>query len=602
MTHKPRVAAIIQARMSSSRLPGKIMLDLAGQPVIWHVLHRLKKARTLTHIVLATTTDSCDDVLADYARTQGVDVVRGSRDNVLSRFVKAVDQFDPEYIVRVTSDCPMLDPHVIDQLVNALIEGQGDYSSWHPDVVTLHGGFEPFTRALFQRIVDEGADNPVAQEHVFGYLSVNPDLGKLVGIPAPAHHVFDQVRLWLDTPADLKLLRTLYARTGAAPGEIDMDDVAALLHGDPDLRAINMHVRQKEAYESSRKVVFRCDGDAVLGLGHVSRMVALATQLRERYATAVHFAIMRGAEGVAMIESARFPYQLAPRGIDEAVWLDTLIRDKGAHAVVFDIRTDLSGDALDLWRARGVLCVLIDDIGPRLDHANLSICPPTPRTLALNGRPGRPDIKAGWEWLIVRGAFSRPVARAANPHPRVLISCGASDPAGFSMVALRALNEVTETIAIDVVAGPAVTDPAPLNRVAQEHRHEVSIHDTPHDMASLMAAADIGIVSFGVTAAEMAAMGLPAIYLCLSEDHSHSASVYEDAKLGVNLGVFGPNDIPRLHQAFESLLNDPARIHAMSETAKQTVDGQGAARIAELIADRIQAGRQNELPDQTQAT
>ncbi|HEY9078886.1 cytidylyltransferase domain-containing protein [Magnetovibrio sp.] len=596
MTHNPKIAAIIQARMSSSRLPGKIMLDLAGKPVLWHVFHRLKKSTRINQIILATTTDSCDDVLVDYAHEHGVDVVRGSRDNVLSRFAEAVDLHNPDYIVRVTSDCPMLDPQVIDNLIEVLIKEQGDYSTWNPHVVTLHGGFEPFTRDLFQRIIDEGADNPVAQEHVFGYLNVNPNLGRMVGIPAPENHIFDHVRLWLDTPADLLLLRTLYARTGAAPGEIDMDDVATLLHNDPDLRALNSHVRQKQAYESSRNVIFRCDGDAAIGLGHISRMVALATQLRERYATAVHFAVMRGEQGVAMIEDARFPYQLAPSGVEEAAWLDALIRDKGAHALVLDIRTDLSGDALDLWRDSGVLCVLIDDIGPRLEHADLVFCPPTPRTLALNGRPGRPDIKAGWEWLILRDPFSHKTIPPQNPHPHALVSCGASDPAGFTRMALQALNDVTETIDIDVVAGPLFTDRAALAQIVESHRHAVHVHDAPQDLAGLMAASDIGIVSFGVTAAEMAAMGLPAIYLCLSDDHAQSASVFEQAKLGINLGRVTPDDASRLARTCAELLNDPSRLQDMSKTSRDTVDGRGAARIAEIIAERIQAGRQNQLP------
>jgi len=596
MTHDHKVAAIIQARMSSSRLPGKIMLDLAGQPVLWHVFHRLKKTRNINQIILATTTDSCDDVLENYAHEQGVDVVRGSRDNVLARFAKAVDIHDPDYIVRITSDCPMIDPQAIDSLVEVLIKEQGDYSTWTPNAVTLHGGFEPFTRSLFQRILDEGADNPVAQEHVFGYLNVNTEMGKMVGIPAPEHHILDHVRLWLDTPADLLMLRTLYARTGAAAGDIEMDDVAALLKRDPDLRAINSHVRQKEAYESSRTVIFRCDGDAAIGLGHVSRMVALATQLRERYATAVHFAVMRGDQGVAMIEDARFPCHIAPPGVEEAAWLDTLIRDKNAHALVLDIRTDLSGDALDLWRGCGVVSVLIDDIGARLEHADLVFCPPTPRTLSLDGRPGRPEIKAGWDWLIMRDAFSHKPTPARNPHPRILISCGASDPAGFTLMALKALNDVTETLTIDVVAGPLFKDRIALSQAADTHRHVVHIHDAPQDLSGLMAASDIGIVSFGVTAAEMAAMGLPAIYVCLSDDHAQSASVYEDAKLGINMGKFSAEHTDKLHRACEHLLNDPARLKAMSETALQTVDGRGAAQISEIIAERIQAGRQNTLP------
>lgn len=589
MKAEVKVAAIIQARMSSSRLPGKIMMDLVGKPVIWHVIHRLKKSTTINQIILATTTDNCDDILADYADSQGIDVVRGSRDNVLSRFVKAVEQFDPDYLVRITSDCPMIDPNAIDQLTNALIAEQGDHCGWMPKVTTLHGGFEPVSRRLFERIANEGADHPVAQEHVMGYLKINPNLGKFIGIPAPEHHIFDSARLWLDTPADLEFLRTLYDRTKAAPGEINMDDVATLLRQDPSLQSINSHVRQKAADESSRKIIMRCDGDATFGLGHISRMLAVASELRERFSISVSFAIMHSAEGVAMIEQDSFPYQIAPRGIDEAVWLGTLIDQQRPNAVVFDIRTNLSGDALDVWRDQGILCVLIDDIGPRLDHADLIFCPPTPKTLPLHNRPGKPNIKAGWDWLILRSDFARRDKQRHQDQLRILISCGASDPSNFTLSALQAINEIPRPLIIDVVAGPLFSGGLQLNEIANQSPHTVQIHNAPRNLADLMSQATIGIVSFGVTATEMAAQGLPALYLCLSPDHAQSASIFEKAHLGTNLGVFTPRDALQLQHAVCNLLDNPVRRNEMSKIAMQTIDGQGARRIAKSIAERINA-------------
>ena len=564
------------------------MLDLAGKPVLWHVFHRLKKSKTITQIILATTTDSCDDVLEDYAIEHGIEVVRGSCDNVLARFELAVEKYDPDYLIRITSDCPMLDAKIIDDLTEALIENDGDFVGWNPDAITLHGGFEPVSRRLFQRIVDEGSDNPVAQEHVIGYLDVNPNLGKFVGIPAPPHHIFEHARLWLDTPADLELLRTLYALTGAAPGDIEMDDVATLFRNKPELQDINSHVRQKQAYEVSRTVIFRCDGGATLGLGHLSRMIALATELRERYATAVTFALMHGPQGADILKEARLPYVLAPEGTNEKVWLDGLIKDKKPDAVVFDIRTDLPGSALESWRQSGIVCVLIDDIGPRLDHADISFCPPTPSTLALN----QPNLKAGWEWLILRPAFSKRSDRPNHHHPHVLISCGASDPQGFTVLALKALNESLQTLCIDVVLGPLQADHVAVLEAAKQNRHEVSIHVAPKDLSGLMAESDLGIISFGVTASEAATMGMKAVYLCLSEDHALSASVYHEAGLGVNLGVFGASDIKRLRHAVENALKIQPPIPAL-------VDGQGAGRIAKIIADEIQAGQQNILPQAT---
>jgi len=261
-------------------------------------------------------------------------------------------------------------------------------------------------------------------------------------------------------------------------------------------------------------------------------MMSLATPLRARFAIAVTFALMHGSQGAAAIEAVPFPCVLAPKGIDEVAWLDVLIKDKNANAVVFDIRTNLPGSAIDQWRERGVLCVLFDDIGPRLDHADMAFCPPTPATLPLHGRAGRPDIRAGWDWLILGDAYSKKPVRIEHNQLRILISCGASDPAGYTLMALEALDDIPQTLNIDVVAGPLYAHHAALNQAAEQSCHQVKILNAPSDMASVMASADVGIVSFGVTAAEMAAMGLPALYLCLSTDHAQSASVYEQAKIG----------------------------------------------------------------------
>ena len=101
---KPRVAAIIQARMGSTRLPGKVLMPLSGKPVLWHIIHRLRKCRMVDVVAIATSDQPCDDPLVEFARNEGVELVRGPEDNVLQRYALAAEKLAPDYIVRVTGE------------------------------------------------------------------------------------------------------------------------------------------------------------------------------------------------------------------------------------------------------------------------------------------------------------------------------------------------------------------------------------------------------------------------------------------------------------------------------------------------------------------
>ncbi|HEX9017549.1 MAG TPA: glycosyltransferase family protein, partial [Anaerolineaceae bacterium] len=132
-----RTVAIIQARMSSSRLPGKVLLDIAGQPMLAHVVERTRRASSIDDVIVATTTDPSDDALAAFCSKRGYAVYRGSMFDVLDRFYGAARLARAEVIVRVTADCPVIDPAVVDQVVKAFHDQQADFACnrlpppWH---------------------------------------------------------------------------------------------------------------------------------------------------------------------------------------------------------------------------------------------------------------------------------------------------------------------------------------------------------------------------------------------------------------------------------------------------------------------------------------
>lgn len=245
-----RTTAIIQARTGSTRLPGKVMYPLDGLPVLEHVVTHAAHADSVTNVVVATSTEPKDDVIAHCAPTFGADVIRGSESNVLSRFESAVEEYDPDIVLRITGDCPLIDPATIDRIVTPVSNGKADYAS-----NTSHRTFprgldvEAFTVKSFETVIS-ASTTQAEREHVTPYYRENPSEFDIANITSD--QVFDEgryidrtdLRLTLDEADDYHLLKRIY-------DSIEYDDIlpvedAIELIDEENLAAINERVRQKK--------------------------------------------------------------------------------------------------------------------------------------------------------------------------------------------------------------------------------------------------------------------------------------------------------------------------------------------------------------------
>ncbi len=197
----PRVVAIVQARMGSTRLPGKVLKPIAGKPLLWHVLYRLTRCRTLDWIVVATSDSPRDDAIEGFCRNEKIDVVRGPEDNVLARFQLAAEQTEADIIVRVSADAPFIDPAIHRSPGESADRGQdGDYVVVEPGAPCAHEGVDPFSRRALDRLVAEAADDPVAREHVSGYFKAHPEFVHIVHAAPDPRLAHRGARLTIDTP------------------------------------------------------------------------------------------------------------------------------------------------------------------------------------------------------------------------------------------------------------------------------------------------------------------------------------------------------------------------------------------------------------------
>jgi len=240
-----RIVAVIQARMGSTRLPGKVLRPIAGQPLLWHIVHRLKRSQFIEEIAVATSTNPRDDAIVEWCRDNNVIVVRGPEDDVLARYARAAELLDADIIVRVSSDAPFIDAGFIDHLLTSLMEQDADYVLLEDGAVTAHEGVDPFTRRALDRLMMDASGDPAAREHVTGYFKLHPDFVRIARAPAYPALARDAGRLTIDTPDDLAFVEAVHARLQAKAGEASLADLLLLLEREPGLRALNGHVRQK---------------------------------------------------------------------------------------------------------------------------------------------------------------------------------------------------------------------------------------------------------------------------------------------------------------------------------------------------------------------
>lgn len=205
-----RPGIILQARMASSRLPGKALEVVRGRTIVQHCLRRLLSS-SVSRVVLATTTRSDDDALADIAARAGVGVFRGSEDDVLGRVAAAAEQFCLDPVIRATADNPAVDPGAVERLLAALARSGADYAS--ETGLPVGAAVEAMTASALHYAAAV-ATSPYDREHVTPYIKGRPDVFRVISVPAPAGLTCPGLRLTVDTGEDLARIRRFFDAIG----------------------------------------------------------------------------------------------------------------------------------------------------------------------------------------------------------------------------------------------------------------------------------------------------------------------------------------------------------------------------------------------------
>lgn len=231
------IIAIIQARMGSTRFPGKVMKNILGKPVLIHDLGRIRRMKSIKGIVVATTTLEDDDIIEETVRNYDEDIYiyRGDTYNVLDRYYNAAKMCKADAIVRITSDCPLIDPNVSDKVVEAFLENNCDYCCNNMPRTYPHGlDTEVFS---FNSLEDawKSANSHYEKEHVTPYIREHPEKFKLCNVKNEVD--LKHLRWTLDYPEDFEFIKEIYNRLGERM--FDMEDILKILNDEPYLIEIN---------------------------------------------------------------------------------------------------------------------------------------------------------------------------------------------------------------------------------------------------------------------------------------------------------------------------------------------------------------------------
>ena len=243
------ILAIVQARMSSSRLPGKVLKPLGSKTTVGYVFHQLTASTRITKAIIATSTDHSDDPIAMWAKRTHIDCERGSLRDVLDRYYQAAKQHRADVVVRITADCPLIDGAVVDAVIERFLEGDCDYCS-NVNPPTFPDGLdtEVFSFAALERAWTD-ATHPVEREHVTVYMRNYPKQFRLVNVEYSID--YSKFRWTLDTPEDYEFLNRVIQRLEMNHikehhPRLTMNEVISLLEQDKSLLEINNNSTRNE--------------------------------------------------------------------------------------------------------------------------------------------------------------------------------------------------------------------------------------------------------------------------------------------------------------------------------------------------------------------
>jgi len=498
--------AIVAARLNSSRLPGKHLLKLANEPMITQLWRRLMQCKDVDAYELATTADAFNQPLINWANSQGItcNPFEGDVNDLMARIDAIIKRQEPDYILYICGDCPLIDPGFIDHALSALKASGKDSIMLADGVTTLHEGMSFYSRRGWDKLMTV-SQCTMSREHV-GYADkLTPVLDRLA-IPDSDDYSRFKHRISVDTHADFRFMAEIYRRwykSHAPDSIVSLAWVQQQLIEDKRLSALNAHVKQKAANRHYAKASIYCHLGTAVGLGHFKRAELIANALQEYLGI--------GASIHAQCDS---PHLIdAPGNLqwhqDENALLSTLTADTNS-LIVIDLHPDFISlsalkQALQQAREKGIKLVGIDKLSPLVDELDWLFIP------SFNKNFKHPKVSVGWQNYLFTNI---PECRKKS---QILVLTGGSDALGYGTELPAWLDDIRTDWPIVWVKGPL----APFPNLQPDSG--IKVLTNPDHLNFLLAESEIILSCYGLSLfesifARAATILLPPQHLCCQEE------------------------------------------------------------------------------------
>lgn len=315
-------------------------------------------------------------------------------------------------------------------------------------------------------------------------------------------------------------------------------------------------------------ILFRCDGSVEIGMGHVVRCLALADHLRENQDCNIHFAMRQSELGISKVRGKYPVLQSDEESFDYENWLVKCIYKTKAEILIMDMRDGLTRQALkQLKKKTSIKVVSIDDPEDKRLEADLALYPPVPQLEKVSWDGFKGELYTGWEFVILRKEFLCKYPKPNNSIPKILVSMGGTDKNNITQFVIDTLDLIDEQFFVTIILGLGYKFREKLSIRLSKVNYKYKIFSNPENIANVMSQSDLGVISFGQTAYELAALKIPAIYLCLSDDHVESSILFMNEGIGVSMGLYIKEGKQDLAESILFHVTEKYKVKEMSDRA-----------------------------------
>lgn len=581
--------------MSSTRLPGKVLLPINKKSMLECVIHQTKQSKFIDEVIVATTKNKEDDKIVNFCKKNNVLYFRGSKNDVLDRYYQCAKKFNCKVILRITSDCPLIDPNVIDRGIEIFFQKSLDYignnidyknKKWQNATCNFPQGmtveickFDVLKKAW------RDAKKPSEREHVFPYVQFNPKVFLIGNFKKNTD--FSYIRCTVDRQEDLKFVREIYKKLKNLD-VVTMEDIIKVIKKHRNLLDINTQIPFDEGYRISLKkdiqniiklkkiaktsekikVILCVDGSHKIGTGHIYRLKNLSEYFPNNFEAYYLTATKNFLKNITQ----------SPKIIDSRNNLTSKLRKINPDIIIVD-KLKESTKNLELFKKNSKYVIGIDYTAQNKNFLDLgiSILYPTKALSSIN-------FKNLFNFAILNKSFLKtPKIRIKKKVNSIIIIQGGSDTHCFIPKILDAINMLNYNLKITVVVGSGFQCWKKLDESVQNNKNKIKVLHNIKNMQTVMANHDLAITAGGMTLLELAYLGIPSIIVCGEKFEEETATKISRIGFGINLGYGGKVSTKKIGENIEMLANNYHLRKKMNKLGKQIIDGNGAVKISQII-------------------